>query len=82
LSLTMKSLKSKGSTMQTVTKEQFLPFRGLIMSTYYDKELSNLGNIAATLKLHNEQGQTRWMTVTPEQIQQILEILNKSEVAA
>jgi hypothetical protein len=47
--------------------------------TYYDKELSNLGNIAATLKLQNEQGQTRWMTVTPEQIQQILAILNKSE---
>jgi hypothetical protein len=50
--------------------------------TYYDKELSTLGNIPATLKLINEQGQTRWMTVTPEQIQQILEILNKSEVAA
>jgi hypothetical protein len=55
--------------------------KGLAM-TYYDKELSNLGNIAATLKLQNEQGQTRWMTVTPEQIQQILEILNKAEVTA
>ena len=49
------------------------------MSTYYDKELSNLGNIAATLKLQNEQGQTRWITVTPEQIQQILAVLNKNE---
>ena len=50
--------------------------------TYYDKELSKLGNIPADLKLQNEQGQTRWMTVTPEQIQQILEIMNKSEVTA
>ena len=47
--------------------------------TYYDKEISSLGNIAATLKLQNEQGQTRWMTVSPEQIQEILRILNKSE---
>lgn len=47
--------------------------------TYYDKELSNLGNIAATLKLQNEQGQTRWMTVSPEQIQEILKILNSKE---
>jgi hypothetical protein len=50
--------------------------------TYYDKELSTLGAIPATLKLQNEQGQTRWMTVTPEQIQQILDILNKEEVEA
>jgi hypothetical protein len=47
--------------------------------TYYDKEINTLGDIAATLKLQNEQGQTRWMTVTPEQIQDILRILNKSE---
>jgi hypothetical protein len=50
--------------------------------TYYDKELSNLGNIPAALKLQNEQGQTRWMTATPEQIQEILAILNKTEVEA
>ena len=49
--------------------------------TYYDKEIKNLGDIPATLKLQNEQGQTRWMTVTPEQIQEILRILNKSEEA-
>jgi hypothetical protein len=49
--------------------------------TYYDKEISTLGDIPATLKLQNEQGQTRWMTVTPEQIQEILRILNKSEEA-
>lgn len=47
--------------------------------TYYDKEINTLGDTAATLKLQNEQGQTRWMTVTPEQIQEILRILNKSE---
>lgn len=47
--------------------------------TYYDKEIKNLGDIPATLKLQNEQGQTRWMTVTPEQIQEILRILNKPE---
>ena len=47
--------------------------------TYYDHEIARVGNIPAALKLQNEQGQTRWMTVTPEQIQQILEILNKSE---
>lgn len=46
---------------------------------YYDKELSTLGDIAATLKLQNEQGQTRWMTVSPEQIQEILKILNSKE---
>jgi hypothetical protein len=49
------------------------------MSTYYDHEIARVGNIPAALKLQNEQGQTRWMTVTPEQIQQILEILNKNE---
>lgn len=47
--------------------------------TYYDKELSTLGDIAATLKLQNEQGQTRWITVSPEQIQEILKILNSKE---
>lgn len=47
--------------------------------TYYDYEIARVGNIPADLKLINEQGQTRWMTVTPEQIQQILDILNKNE---
>lgn len=50
--------------------------------TYYDYEIARVGNIPADLKLQNEQGQTRWMTVTPEQIQQILEILNKEEGTA
>lgn len=49
--------------------------------TYYEYETARLGNLPADLKLQNEQGQTRWMTVTPEQIRQILEILNKGEEA-
>lgn len=48
--------------------------------TYYDQEIARVGDIPAALKLQNEQGQTRWMTVTPEQIRQILDILNKAEV--
>ena len=35
-----------------------------------------LGNTPATMQIRNEQGQTRWMTIKPEQIQAILEILN------
>ena len=49
------------------------------MTTYYDKEFQQLGDLSATLKLQNEQGQTRWMTVSPEQIEAILLILNQSE---
>jgi hypothetical protein len=49
--------------------------------TYYDKEFSKLNNAQADLKLTGYFGQTRWMTVTPEQIQAILEILNKAEGA-
>lgn len=46
--------------------------------TYYDKELSSLGDdTPATMKLQNEHGETRWMTVSPEQIKAILEILNQ-----
>jgi hypothetical protein len=47
--------------------------------TYYDKELAKLATAHADLKLTNGHGQTRWMTVTPEQIKAILEILNKGE---
>ena len=50
------------------------------MSTYYDKEFTHLGDLAATMKLQNEQGATRWMTVSPEQIKAILEILNAKEL--
>jgi hypothetical protein len=56
-----------------------LILRGLKM-TYYDHEIARVGDIPAALKLQNEQGQTRWMTVTPEQIKQILDILNKEKV--
>ena len=52
------------------------------MKTYYDKEFSTLGEKPADMKLQNEQGQTRWMRVTPEQIQAILEILNQPEKVA
>jgi hypothetical protein len=45
--------------------------------TYYDKELHQLGNASADLQIRNESGQTRWLTVTPDQIKAIQEILNK-----
>ena len=49
--------------------------------TYYDKEIGQLAAAHADLKLTNGHGQTRWLTVTPEQIKAILEILNKGETA-
>ena len=49
------------------------------MTTYYDKEFQQLGDLSATLKLQNEQGQTRWMTVSPDQVAAILEILKQPE---
>jgi hypothetical protein len=53
-------------------------------TTYYDHEFKKLGvflgsNKSADMKLISEQGETRWLTVTPEQISAILEILNQSE---
>jgi hypothetical protein len=45
--------------------------------TYYDKELAKLAAAHADLKLTNGNGSTRWLTVSPEQIKAILEILNK-----
>jgi len=47
--------------------------------TYYDYEFSRLGEHQADLKIQNEQGQTRWLTVSPEKLKQILEILNEGE---
>ena len=47
--------------------------------TYYDLEFEQLGTLPATMKLQNENGQTRWITLTPEQIAAILEILNKEQ---
>jgi hypothetical protein len=45
--------------------------------TYYDHEVNRLGTLPAYLKLQNEHGQTRWMTVTPAQIEAIRAILNQ-----
>lgn len=48
--------------------------------TYYDFEFKKLGEDAqADLQLIGLNGATRWMTVSPEQIKAILEILNKDE---
>jgi len=47
--------------------------------TYYDYEFKKLGETQADLKLISENGETRWVTVKPEQIQAILAILNKDE---
>jgi ribosomal protein S19 len=49
--------------------------------TYYDKEVQKLGDRQADIKMRSIDGETRWMTVTPEQIQAILEILNAKENA-
>jgi hypothetical protein len=49
--------------------------------TYYDKEFKKLNNSDhADIKLIGNFGATKWLTITPEQIQAILEILNKEEV--
>ena len=47
--------------------------------TYYDKEFSHLGDLPANMQITNELGQTKWLAVTPDQIKQILEILNKDK---
>jgi hypothetical protein len=49
--------------------------------TYYDKEFKKLNNSDhADIKLIGNFGSTKWLTITPEQVQAILEILNKNEV--
>ena len=53
--------------------------KGLKM-TYYDEEVKKLGEQQADIQLRSIDGQTRWMTISPKQIQAILEILNKEEV--
>lgn len=47
--------------------------------TYYDKEFTQLGTLPATMKLQNEHGETRWITVSPSEIEAILTILNEKE---
>lgn len=50
--------------------------------TYYDHEFNKLGTLSADLKLISEHGETRWITVSPAEIEAILEILNRKEVLA
>jgi hypothetical protein len=49
--------------------------------SYYQYEINRLGDApkSADLKLQNEHGETRWMNVSPEQIEAILAILKQSE---
>jgi hypothetical protein len=48
--------------------------------TYYDKEFQKLNNSDnSILKIIGRHGETRWLTVTPDEIEQILQVLNKKE---
>jgi hypothetical protein len=50
--------------------------------TYYDYQFKRLNVVAresADLKLQNEQGETHWMRITPQQVDAILAILKQSE---
>ena len=57
------------------TVEVFIPIQK--PKSYYEHEFSKLGKTPATMQIRNESGQTRWMTISPEKIKQILDILNK-----
>ena len=57
------------------TVEVFIPISK--PKSYYESEFSRLGNTPATMQLRNEKGQTKWMTLKPEQIKAILLILNQ-----
>lgn len=50
--------------------------------TYYDHEFNKLGTLPADIKLISEHGETRWITVSPAEIEAILEVLNQKEVEA
>ena len=50
--------------------------------TYYDNEFKQLGTLPATMKLTNENGETRWITVSPAEIEAILKVLNQKEKTA
>lgn len=51
--------------------------------TYYDHEFNKLGTVpGAALQIVSEQGKTKWMLVSPDEIEAILEILNSKEVEA
>lgn len=48
--------------------------------TYYDHEFKQIiGADYADMQIIGENGKTRWMRITPEEITKILEILNKKE---
>ena len=57
------------------TVEVFIPIKQ--PKSYYESEFYKLGNTPATMQLRNDHGQTRWMTLKPEQIKAILKILNE-----
>ena len=49
--------------------------------SYYQFQINRLGDTPkyADLKLQNDQGDTHWMRVTPEQVESILAVLKQSE---
>lgn len=48
--------------------------------TYYDHEFKKLGEESqADLQLRTSNGETRWLTVSPDQVKAILDILNTDE---
>jgi len=61
--------------------------------TYYDTQFSKLRQLSigenrsflnctqpAQIKLHNEFGETHWLSITPAEVEQILATLNKKEL--
>jgi hypothetical protein len=61
--------------------------------TYYDIQFSKLRQLSigenrsflnctqsAQIKLHNEFGETHWLSITPAEVEQILATLNKKEL--
>lgn len=67
--------------------------KGINKMTYYDNEFSKLRQISvggnrsylnctqsAIIKLQNEFGETRWLSITPKEVEQILATLNQKEL--
>lgn len=51
--------------------------------TYYDHEFNKLGTVpGAAMQIVSEQGKTKWMLVSPAEIEAILEVLTRKEVEA
>jgi hypothetical protein len=60
----------------------YQPLTERSIMSYYEQQFKRLNVVAresADLKLQNDQGETHWMRVTPEQIEAILAILKQSE---